>query len=510
MPEEVTKEELLKLEKGMRDNNAAVTPQKKPFTPKDYQDRLDKLRNAMKDMKDPTGRNVDVVLLSSPEAQCWLHGYQARWYRTGSTTEWAPCNFTAVHINKGAEIRLSSFYDDPDTGDTQGSHHTIFEGSEKVRSKSPNSEWEDEWTLPAGFLLFDSSDHKDLIQFTSIAGGFCHFDDPKRPEDAQPDMEHVHAFLLKELDDQGWLTKDVVIGIEMWSPRQNAATTADLSTQVKKGHAERTITDITASVRNLQRIKSDEELGVMREAAKVLNAAYTHMQSGHLHVSSRNVRLGEKAPETMPLHAGMTEIQVWAELEWAMAQEGGETAGLHNTVSRTRSFCHALSSTRPIGNGPLLLDPCAVKHRYHVNTARQFYLGKEVPPELLKASKIAADAIEVLDKNARAGTPFSVVSKALQDYYTKAGIWGLHEWIGGYQFGIAFTPDWVGEFIWDADFPENKLIEKNLVTSFESFVGGAGFIDTVIFKEIGIEVLSDRPREIHRIDGDIPSWWVSV
>lgn len=519
MAEKVTPEELSRLEGLVRDDNAVVTPQI-AFPAGEYASRLNKLRNAMGGKKDPKHPEemipggADVVLLSSPEAQCWLHGYQARWYRTGSTTEWAPCNFTAVHISKNAVIRVP--LNGARTEDTQYSNHTIFKRSAKAQTVKPNPEWnpkpEHGLELTDGFLLFDSSDHKDLIQFTSVAEGFCHFDDPKHPEDAKPDKESVHKFLLDELEAQGWLTKDVVIGIEMWSPRQNAATTADLSEQLTKRFTAK-IKDVTVPLRDLQRIKSDAELDVMKEAANILDAAYAHVLSGNLHVSSRNIRQSDDPiqrtdpPKTMRLHAGMTEMQVWAEMEWAMAQEGGETAGLHNTVSRTRRYCHALSSTRPINNGPLLLDPCAVKHRYHVNTARQFYLGRKVPPELAKASKIAADAIEVLHKTAKAGDPFSVVSTALQKYYKDAGIWNLREWIGGYQFGIAFTPDWVGEFTWDIDFSENKTIQKNLVASFESFVGGAGCIDTVIFGDAGVEAMSSLSREIQPIDHEIPDWW---
>jgi len=245
------------------------------------------------------------------------------------------------------------------------------------------------------------------------------------------------------------------------------------------------------------------------------------LQSGNLNISPGNVKPGsEDRQRTMRLHGGMTEIQVWAEIEWAMAQAGGETAALHNTVSRTRSYCHALSSTRPIGEGPLLLDPCAVKHRYHVNTARQFYLGKSVPDELRAASKIAAEAFDVLDNLVKGHRPFkdhkdesrdglraSDISKVLRKHYEDANIWKLRDWLGGYQLGIAFTPDWVGEFNWNVGPAEDKKIIAGLVTNFESFVGGAGFIDSIVFTNEGITSLSSRPREIQLIDNPVPDWW---
>lgn len=395
-----------------------------PFTPEEYSRRLIKLRRAMEQAK------IDVALLSSPESQCWLHGYQARWYRTGSTTEWPPCNFTAVHREK----------DD--------------------------------------LIVFDSSDHAELIGFTSIAKDIKHFDNPERPEDADASLEGVHGFVVNELRSKGWLSGR--LGLEKWSPRQNAATSEDLVSRLKDYVQ---LEDVSKMLRDLQRIKSGLELEVMREASSILDDAYEHLMKKRLDV-------------------GLTEIQVWAELEWAMAQHGGETAGLHNTVSRTRSYCHALSSTRSIGPGPLLLDPCGVKHRYHVNTARQFYLGTP-PDEFVKASYIAAGAIDELKEVARPGKSFADVSDHLRGYYRASGLWDLRDWIGGYQLGIAFPPDWVGEFNWNVELEgehkENtKFVEEGLVTNFESFVGGAGFIDTVVFHKDHVEVLSRlRQQFVH-------------
>jgi Xaa-Pro aminopeptidase len=537
MPESSITEIQLKMLKNQMQKDDDFVPRQIAFTEDEYKSRLEKLRAAMDEEK------IDVVLLSSPESQCWLHGYQARWYRTGSTTEWPPCNFTAVHVNKGSDITIS--VQGPHTGDLRSANYTIFgdksnkdANGEVVSRLSAISEAKlrglqqiydldgfdeiEKITEIDNFLVFDSSDHKDVLQFTSIAKGFCHFDDPDDPDNADATLKGVHDFLLKELTRQGWLPemeeKDRArIGIEEWSPRQNAATTADLSrrltTEYKKNV--KSVEDVSSMLRRLQSIKTEAEIKIMKEAAIILDDAFERLQNGDLNVSPGNVKRDHSGdyPKAMRLHKEMTEIQVWAEMEWAMAQAGGETAALHNTVSRTRSYCHALSSTRPIGEGPLLLDPCAVKHRYHVNTARQFYLGKSVPEELVAASQIAADAFLVLDKLVRErlsssnSLKTSEINNALKTYYQQANIWKLRDWLGGYQLGIAFTPDWVGEFNWNVGPEDQKEIKVGLVTNFESFVGGAGFIDTIHFTKNGIESLSSLPRIIKKIDNSVPSWW---
>ncbi len=382
------------------------------FSAEEYASRLNKLRRAM------TKARIDVVLLSSPEAQCWLHGYQARWYRAGSTTEWPPVNFTAVHVDNDSPI------------------------------------------------VFDSTDHARLIRFTSIATDIRH------PISEDPSLQSVHAFIVDELAAKGWLPG--TLGIEKWSPRQNAVTTEHLISLL--GDSVR-VTDISVMLRDLQRIKSEAEINVIREASRILDIGYAHLLSNNL-------------------HPDMTEIEVWAELELAMARAGGETGGLHDTISRTRNYCHAFSSTRRIGHGQLLADPCGVKHRYHANTARQFYLG-EPPKDLVDASNIAAAAFEVLKDVAKPGISFATVSARLREYYQSFGLWQLRDWIGGYQLGIAFPPDWVGEFNWNVELDEHdKYVEHGLVTNFESFVGGGGHIDTVIFLKEGTEVLSNTPRQL--------------
>ncbi|WP_321863415.1 Xaa-Pro peptidase family protein [Burkholderia cenocepacia] len=404
-----------------------TVPKQQAFTDAEYASRLAKLRMAMERQR------VDVVLLSSPESQCWLHGYQARWYRTGSTTAWPPCSFTAVHQDKG------------------------------------------------GVIVFDSADHAQLLGFTSIATDIRYFDDADRPETADPSLNGVHGSVVKALTAEGWVSG--TWGIEMWTPRQNAATTEHLIATLKNCGLD--VRDVSIMLRDLQRIKSPAEIEVIREASRILDAGYAHLMN--------------------TLHPGMTEIQVWAELEWAMAQAGGETSGLHNTVSRTRRYCHALSSTRVVGEGPLLVDPCGVKHRYHANTARQFYLGNP-SKDLEGASTIAAGAVELLISVATVGTSFATISAELRKYYQSFGMWDLRDWIGGYQLGIAFPPDWVGEFNWNVELDEHeKYVEHGLVTNFESFVAGAGLIETIVFLDEGVEVLSNVRNTLLVIDDKLGS-----
>lgn len=488
------------------------------FEPVEYTKRLKALHEVMEE------KGIDIALLSSPESQCWLHGYQARWYRMSSTTDWPPCNFTVVNRKE------------------------------------------------SNVILIDSSDHRLLIRSTSnVMEEDVYYFDMDEKIQVDTNLDGITTYVVKKLIEKKWLTKDSkLVGIEEWSPRQNAATTyelkkkiADLCMELQVDGLEQEqkkvdFWDMSVLVRDIQKIKSIDEILFIELASDILDEGYERIKSNSLRWTDRKLLAvpanqgrplleGNKATWKVeasvngvqttvdmsevldgeaikieskngaffavksmvtPLDPRMTEIQVWAEMEWAMAQSGGETAGLHNTVSRTRNYCHSLSSTRPIGVGPLLLDPSGVKHRYHANTARMFYLGGIPPKEFMKASLIAAGASDILKGFNTEGKSFADLNVALLEYYNSFGdgVWKFRDWIGGYQLGVSFPPDWVGEFNWNVETAEGSSSEKDkkfgdgLVTNFESFIGGAGFIDTIVFRANRIQVLSAVPQALYVVD----------
>src|SRR2546423_1359492 len=62
------------------------------FEPGEYTSRLRRLPSAMEEAK------LDTLIVSAPDAMCWLHGYQARWYKAHTTTAWPPFQCTVVQL----------------------------------------------------------------------------------------------------------------------------------------------------------------------------------------------------------------------------------------------------------------------------------------------------------------------------------------------------------------------------------------------------------------------------
>lgn len=88
------------------------------------------------------------------------------------------------------------------------------------------------------------------------------------------------------------------------------------------------------------------------------------------------------------------------------------------------------------------------------------------------------------------------MSSQLRAYYQDCGLWDRRGWLGGYEFGVAFPPDWVGEWMFGVDDADSDdVFEDGLVTNYESIVGLV-LIDTFVIGPGGAERLGGLPREI--------------
>ncbi len=386
-----------------------------PFPREEYRERLNKLRSRM----DAAG--VDVLLLSSPEAIYWLHGYRSRWNRTQSPTAWPPLQTTAVHLDQDR------------------------------------------------FITFETLEHEYLLMLTSISTD-------NRLSKAE-DLDGWLSFIVRELEGEGWLKG--TIGIEKYSSIPNRAVSEIVEAALVERGAR--VVNASAITRVVRRLKSPRELAYIAEATRICDAGLQGLRKA--------------------LRPGMTELEAWAEVVRAMAAEGGEPAAIHEcVVVGPIELGHMFSSTRRIQAGDhLFADPCGVVHRYHGNVARTFWMG-EPPKEAIRLAEIEAGAYTLLCSTAKAGTPIRDVNRTLREYYQDAGVWGMHFWTGGYELGIGFPPDWVGEFVFTVDDEDpDGVFEAGLVSNFESMIHFV-MIDTLVYEEDGARTLSQLPHQIMVVD----------
>jgi Xaa-Pro dipeptidase len=317
----------------------------------------------------------------------------------------------------------------------------------------------------ARLLQFDMERHRHLIPRTSVVSDL-------RLKSANTVDEWLE-FFLGELDAEGWLGGTV--GIEKWSSVPNRATSEMIEAALQSRGC--TVVDGSLVTRQVRRLKSVAEIEVLRRAAGVCDAGLRALQAA--------------------LAPGVTELEAWEAMVRAMIAAGGEPAALQENVwAGTSPLIHALSSRRQIAAGEIVCaDPCGVVNRYHANAARTFSIG-EPEPAALELMEILAEGVRLFEESAAPGVRIGEVQRTLRAFYQESGIWERRGWLGGYEFGIAFPPDWVGEWMFAVDDADSdEVFEEGLVTNYES-VAGLVLIDTFVIGAAGAERLSSVPPEI--------------
>ena len=361
----------------------------------------------------------DLLVVSSPDGMCWLHGYQSRWYRAHSSTRWPAYQCTVLHVETGA------------------------------------------------IVVYDVEHHAYLLRRTSVATDLR--------LSARDDGDSVLDFMITDLRRRGWLHGRV--GLELHSHVPNRATSEVVQAAFQAGGC--VVADASAVTRAVRRVKSPAEIATIERAAAVCDIGLRALQSG--------------------VRAGMTEKQAWGVMVAAMADAGGEPAALHESVVvGPIELGHAYASDRVINRGDVLCaDPAGVVNRYHANIERWFVVGCEPSDELYRLAEIEAKSFEILCAGAADGVPVDDVTAEIEAHLREAGLWGVHDWNGGYEMGISFPPDWVGEWTFTVGESADDVFRTGVVTNYESIVLYP-MIDTVVFGDDGARTLSTLPLDVLR------------
>jgi len=291
--------------------------------------------------------------------------------------------------------------------------------------------------------------------------------------------------IVKNLKDEGWLKGKVAL--EKWSYLPNPAISQMLQCAFEGEGCE--VVDGTDIVRELRAVKSPLEMSYVRTAARIADIG---MQAAIEHI-----------------RPGMTELDVKAEMDYACAKAGGEIAGLPTYVSagRRSAHIHALASRHKVMPGDIVqLDLCGVYNRYHVDVARSVSIG-EPDPDVARWIELSANAFPVLMKVMKPNCRVSEVNRAVVQYYKEVGIWESRWWIGGYDLGIAFPPDWVGVFQYSAEESSERVFVPGTVVNYESdfylpkSAGLSAIMDTIVIDEEKAELLSRIPQKLIVVEG---------
>jgi Xaa-Pro dipeptidase len=305
-----------------------------------------------------------------------------------------------------------------------------------------------------------------------------HFDDPTG-------FEYLTGFIVGTLKAEGWLSGTA--GLQNWRYRPARGYSEVFQAALEASGAR--VRDATSILSNVRRRKSARELEVAREAA----------------------RLGDIAMEAArdAIAAGVSELEIWAAMTSAMARDGGELSaipGMVNSGPKCASL-HGVASRRRLAHGDLVnIDMCGVRDRYHSNVLRMFALG-EPPPALQEEIAKVPALYRAATAEFRPGMPFREILAIDERIARELGIWEDRWWVGGYDLGIAFAPDWVGDpYFSSGEDPGDKTLDPGTMMNHEfNFYlpdgsGIRGLIDTMIVTEDRVEFPHRFPIDLTVVD----------
>jgi Xaa-Pro dipeptidase len=320
------------------------------------------------------------------------------------------------------------------------------------------------------YIHFDESDEEILLQITAVSRDvrIHQHSDPPMPE-----------FIVDHLSRQGWLKGTV--GLEMWSYRPNRRYSEIFQAALERAGCR--VVDATQIVRGLRKIKSARELEYVKTAQSFAD-------------------IGLRAA-TEVLRPGVTELDVYGEIVHAMTKAGGENPPLKVAAGEANACVHALPSRRTIRAGDIVnIDICGVYNRYHATTARCFSVGEPTQAVAWYMRKVVG-VVDLVAQTIKPDLPIAELLSIMRAYCHEARIWDDRWWIGGYELGIAFPPDTVGEFYFDIDTdPEGQVFPAGLVSTFESNfhlperAGLAMQISTMMFTNDSAAFLHQTPPDL--------------
>jgi Xaa-Pro dipeptidase len=323
------------------------------------------------------------------------------------------------------------------------------------------------------WIHFETEDELLLTRITAVS------DDVRITGDTDA-LESIVGALQAEK----WIGDGITVGLEFGSYRPNRRDSEMFERALRAAGSD--VVDGTAIVRTARRVKSPQELSYVRTAQ-------------HLADIGMQAAIDVMAP-------GITELDVYAEIVYAMAKAGGENPGITMPVaSGAKSACvHALASRRKIMPGDIVnVDVSGVYFRYHANMARTFSIGAPAPVVADYVERTLG-AVDVVAEHLRPGVRSVDLIERLAEFY--GPIYEDRWWVGGYELGIAFPPDWVGEFVYDEfSGPEDTFVAGEVMNYEANFYlpKSAGLtmgINTLICSDAGAEFLQRTPNQLFVVE----------
>lgn len=240
---------------------------------------------------------------------------------------------------------------------------------------------------------------------------------------------------------------------------------------------EATMKPVSGLVEKLRMVKTEDELAVLKKAAKIADEAFTHI--------------------TNYIKPGISELDVSNELEMFMRKQGATSSSFSIIVaSGLRSALpHGVASSKIIEDGDFVtLDYGALYNGYISDITRTVAVG-EPSAKLKEIYAVTLEAQELALKGIKPGMTGIEADAIARDYITSKGY--------GKEFGHS-TGHGIGLEVHEApglSFRSDTILKPNMTVTVEPGIylpgiGGVRIEDDIVITQTGNERLTMAPKEL--------------
>jgi Xaa-Pro dipeptidase len=298
------------------------------------------------------------------------------------------------------------------------------------------------------------------------------------PDDfVQSEIRHPMDFVADRLKARGWDRRR--IGVEMDSFYFTAAAFEAL----RRNLPEASLLDARALVNWVRIVKSDAEIALMRQAARIVE-----------HV----MRVAVEA-----VAAGVRQCDAVAQIYEAQTRGTPEFGGTYTAIAPLlptgtgTSTPHLTWDDAPFRpDTPTILELAGCRSRYHCPMARTVHLGPP-PARLADTAKVVVEGLNAAIEAARPGALAEEVEAAWRRVIERHGI--AKESRIGYSVGLGYPPDW-GERTLSLRPGDKTELQPDMTVHVIPGIWqddwGLEISECIRITETGAETFCDFPRQL--------------
>ena len=288
---------------------------------------------------------------------------------------------------------------------------------------------------------------------------------------------HPMQFVAQVLSERGWASAR--IGYESDAYYFSARFLEVLRESLPKAE----FVDAYLLVNWIRTVKSDSEIEVMRQAARIVERV--------MRVAVDAVKVGVRECDAAAL---ISQAQIYGTPDF-----GGDAPALYPAIlsGAKAGTPHSAWSDQPFRQGTATcLELSGCRLRYHCAMSRTVYLGP-APTEIRRLADVVLEGMEAALTAARPGALCHDVHRAWQETIGRAGY--VKNSRIGYSIGVNYPPNWADHTAsLRADDPTVLIPNMTFHLMLGMWMDGWGYelSDTFRVTESGHELLADFPRQL--------------